>query len=302
MSEEYIETESEQVEGANEQEVTEPAEETWEDLDNAGAKVEEAAEPQVDEKQSPEENSKWAAARRKAEEEYNLKLEAERNSVKDELNELIKGLGIASPYDDKEITNIEELRAYSEARKAEMREEEKEELLNAGMSEDRMNEIINNAVANNPTVLKAQKDAQEYERLKSIEQRKATEAIMAEELSKIQEFNPGVQSLKEIFDGDKGKEMSRLVQESGGNISISDAYKVTHFDELMSARGDAVRQQSINSLNGKNHLNRSTQVGKGGIDVPSEYTNEYRWYFPDATDDEIAQEYQAYINSEIRSV
>lgn len=309
MSDNIIDTKYEQAEGAEEQEVTEPAEETWEDLDDAdngtGAKDEEAAEPQVEQQveQSAEENAKYAAARRKAEEDYEKKLEAERANIRSEIDSLIKGLGIASPYgEQKEIQSIDDLRAYSEARQAEMMEEEKEELLNAGMSEDRMNEIINNAVANNPVVKKAQQDAQEYERLKALEQRKATEAIMTEELGKIQSLNPRVTDLKELFASDKGKAMSKIIQDSNGTVSISEAYKLTHFDELMANRESATHQQAVNSLNGKSHLTRSTQTGKGGVDVPPEIAKEFRWYFPDANDDEIAAEYQKYLNEEIRSI
>lgn len=307
--EEIIETETNVNEGANEQEIAEPVEETWEQLDGIveddtdieGAKDEEAAEPQ--EQQTDEENSKYAAARRKAEEEFNKKLEAEKSSYQSEINDLIKSLGIASPYgDQKGIETIEDLREYSKARAEELRAEEREELLNAGLSEDRMNEIINNAVENNPAVIKAKQDAAEYERLKALEQKKATEAVMNQELSLIQQLDPTVKNLKEVFEDAKGQEISKIVAESNGAISISQAYKLIHFDDIVNRRGVASRQQAINSMSGKDHLNRSTQTGKGGVDVPSAYAAEYRWYFPNASDDEIAEEYRKYLNEEIRSV
>ena len=126
--------------GAEEQEVAEPAE-NREDADNAGAEGQEVAEPaaadsqeqtvaetaagnqdglsQEQQGQSAEENARYAAARRKAEQERDAAIERARADAQAEakrvIDEAFQGSGLVNPYTKQPIQSKADFDAYKQA-------------------------------------------------------------------------------------------------------------------------------------------------------------------------------------------
>ena len=107
--EEIMETEVETTEaGVNEQETAEPASIGPE---GTGENEQQTAEAAPEGVQSAEDNARFAAARRRAEAQFNERIAAERQAAKDEvIRQMYEGQ--LDPYTNKPITSEADLQAY----------------------------------------------------------------------------------------------------------------------------------------------------------------------------------------------
>lgn len=274
------------IEGEEVQEAAEPATE-----DNVGANEQEAAEPAgesqdgAEDEQKPsdesshhvqtdEENARYAAMRRKAEADAEKRMNAE-------LDKSIASLGLTDPYTNKPITNHAEMQAYRQRFVEEQRKEMQEK---AGMSPEDYQRFVDSL----PEV-QAGKAAQQ--KVMDLEIRAKIDSQMRE----IQMISPEIKSMEDLSKLDNFDKLYDMV---GKGYELADAYKVLNYDRLTAKAAEAAKQQALNSIGGKNHLQPVTPRGQGAVPVPADVAAEYRALMPEATDAEIQAHYNKYARKE----
>lgn len=274
------------IEGEEVQEAADPATE-----DNVGANEQEAAEPagesqdgaETEQKpsdesshhvQTDEENARYAAMRRKAEADAEKRMNAE-------LDKSIASLGLTDPYTNKPITNHAEMQAYRQRFVEEQRKEMQEK---AGMSPEDYQRFVDSL----PEV-QAGKAAQQ--KVMDLEIRAKIDSQMRE----IQMISPEIKSMEDLSKLDNFDKLYDMV---GKGYELADAYKVLNYDRLTAKAAEAAKQQALNSIGGKNHLQPVTPRGQGAVPVPADVVAEYRALMPEATDAEIQAHYNKYARKE----
>lgn len=276
------------IEGEEVQEAADPATE-----DNVGANEQEAAEPageshveegaETEQKpsdesshhvQTDEENARYAAMRRKAEADAEKRMNAE-------LDKSIASLGLTDPYTNKPITNHAEMQAYRQRFVEEQRKEMQEK---AGMSPEDYQRFVDSL----PEV-QAGKAAQQ--KVMDLEIRAKIDSQMRE----IQMISPEIKSMEDLSKLDNFDKLYDMV---GKGYELADAYKVLNYDRLTAKAAEAAKQQALNSIGGKNHLQPVTPRGQGTVPVPADVVAEYRALMPEATDAEIQAHYNKYARKE----
>ena len=276
------------IEGEEVQEAADPATE-----DNVGANEQEAAEPageshveegaETEQKpsdesshhvQTDEENARYAAMRRKAEADAEKRMNAE-------LDKSIASLGLTDPYTNKPITNHAEMQAYRQRFVEEQRKEMQEK---AGMSPEDYQRFVDSL----PEV-QAGKAAQQ--KVIDLEIRAKIDSQMRE----IQMISPEIKSMEDLSKLDNFDKLYDMV---GKGYELADAYKVLNYDRLTAKAAEAAKQQALNSIGGKNHLQPVTPRGQGAVPVPADVVAEYRALMPEATDAEIQAHYNKYARKE----
>lgn len=276
------------IEGEEVQEAADPATE-----DNVGENEQEAAEPageshveegaETEQKpsdesshhvQTDEENARYAAMRRKAEADAEKRMNAE-------LDKSIASLGLTDPYTNKPITNHAEMQAYRQRFVEEQRKEVQEK---AGMSPEDYQRFVDSL----PEV-QAGKAAQQ--KVIDLEIRAKIDSQMRE----IQMISPEIKSMEDLSKLDNFDKLYDMV---GKGYELADAYKVLNYDRLTAKAAEAAKQQALNSIGGKNHLQPVTPRGQGAVPVPADVAAEYRALMPEATDAEIQAHYNKYARKE----
>lgn len=252
--------ETEEAQGSNEQEVAEPA----------------AEESSV---QSPEVNARFAAARRKAEQERDAAIaEAQRRASEDadkRIDDYFRNSGLINPYTKKPITNKAEFEEY----KTRYEDEQKSSIAKkAGMSEEEFDQYIRNT----PQV----RAAEEAQRRAADAQ--ATADINSQ-IAEIGKLDPNIKSLADLAKLPTYPKIYAYVRDN--RLSILDAYRLCNADKLTASAVEASRQSALNSAQSKSHLSATQSRGSGSLTVPEEVMREYRMFNPDATDAEITAHY-----------
>lgn len=236
--------------GVEESEAAEPMEDETTEATETETDVETGAvEP---EPQSAEENARYAAIRRRAEEEAKRKYESEIGSLDQQITAMCQG--ITHPVTGQPITNV---RDYVDALRIQQRQANEQELQEKGVDPS----IIDRMIAANPTVMQAQ---QVIEHAQQTEAQAALERDVAE----IGKIDPSIKSMADLASLPTYPQMADFCMRNRG-ASIVDAYKVFNFD----SRSQAARQQAINQMRGKDHLaSQSTGLSQSDdfVEVPAE--------------------------------
>ena len=251
-------------------EQTTPAAETQEDT--AGENEAEVADqPGADKQQSPEENAKFAAARRKAEQERDAAIAQARQQAQRSLDEAIAAMGQTNPYTGRPI----QTKAEWDAWKAQERTREVAE--SAGMSEQEFGNFVNNLPQVRAANAAAAAARQQQQKL-----------ILDEQISAINKLDPGIKTVADLMERPEYKQIYANVQKG---LSIVDAYKLVNFDSLTQSKAAGARQAALNSAAGKEHMAPTQSRGAGAVTVPKDVKEMYRLYNPEATDAEIQAHY-----------
>lgn len=264
--------ETESTQGENEQEVAEPA----------GDDTESSAEPEVDSgKQTPEQNAKYAAARRKAEQERDQAVAQAKSDAKAEadkyLDETIAGMGLTNPYTKQPITTKAEYDEY----KAKYEEEKRNRVVKkSGMSQDEFKKFVDDL----PEVKQAKAIAAQA-------QEQQAKMKIDEQLRQITEMDPSIKELGDLTKMDNYDEFYGKVRRG---MTLVEAYMLTNFDKLSGRKAAATKQAALNSINSKQHLSGTSSRGTGALSVPADVKDMYRAINPDATDAEIQAHYNKY--------
>ena len=286
--------------GAEGQEVADPAE-NQENPANAGAEGQEVAEPaEADSQeqavaetaagdqdglsseqagQSAEENARYAAARRKAEQERDAAIERARADAKAEaqrvLDDAFRGSGLVNPYTKQPITSKADFDAYKKA----FEDDQRAKLLKrSGMNEAQFDAFIQSI----PEVRRAREAETAANRARA---EMKVEAQMAE----IRKLNPNIQTVRDLAGMETYPQLYAMVQRG---YDLADAYRLANFAELSKREAGAARQSAINAVKSKNHLAPvAERSGTAEIVVPEATMQLYRQLNPGVKDDEIRRHY-----------
>ena len=227
--------------------------------------------------QTAEENARYAAIRRRAEEDAKRKYESEINQMNQQVAAMCQG--ITHPVTGQPITNV---RDYMDALAIQQRQASEQELQEKGIDPG----MIDRMIASNPVVMQAQQ---------VIEQTKQNEAVaqLQRDIAEISKYDPSIKTLEDLANLPNYMDMVNYVANTGGKASIVDAYKLLNFDNFMNHTNEAARQKAINQMRGKDHLATQTQnvaTDDEVIEVPNDIMA--RWKEEGKTEKQIRELYK----------
>lgn len=185
--------------------------------------------------------------------------------------------GILNPYTNKPILTEADLTAYRSAFAA---EEQRQQLEEMGVSK----EVLDSYIQSHPAMQQAQALIRQQEQ-------QAANDFMAKEFEAMKKEFPdcGLESPQQLNETEAGRRALQMWANAPG-ITLADAYAATHRRELSKKQSAAAKQAAMNEMNSKGHLTQTKGSNAKG-DVPEEIRREYKIYFPNATDAEIAEMY-----------
>ena len=247
--------------GENEQgaeAVAEPAPETAAEGENEQAHAEPAP---------AEQNAAFAAARRRAEAQAAVRSQAEQDALVERIYR-----GQNNPYTGKPIRSVRDLNEYEQQYQA-------DQMRQAGIDPG----VLNQMIEQNPVVQQAR---QMTAKMQQEEGQRYIEGQVAE----ISKVDPSIKSFADLTKAETFPQFDAMVRRG---YSLVDAYKIVNFDRLTGQRAAAAKQQALNSVNGKNHLNPTRGAGNGeDVVVPEETMAMYRSAFPNWTKQQIIEDYK----------
>lgn len=276
-------------EGAEGAEAAEPLEpetpETPEDegADDEGAEDlgDEGAEEGAADPQSPEDNSRYAAARREAEAQMRQVQQAQAQ-VDQQFAQMFGKY--KNPVTGQPIRNASE---YIQAMQAQERMQMQEKLKSAGVDP----EALDKAIANSPLVQNAQRMQAQF-------QQQQVQTMVAEDMRTIMQLDPSKTSEEDIINDPSYVQAIVYVQQHPG-VRLSEAYKLVNFDRLMGNKSQAAQQAAVNQAKSKSHL--KTVSGSAGdskdAEIPASELSRWQQMFPDKN----AKELKATYNRSLRA-
>ena len=186
--------------------------------------------------------------------------------------------GILNPYTNQPIRTEADLTAYRSAFAA---EEQRQQLEKMGVSK----EVLDSYIQSHPARRQAQALIRQQEQ-------QAANDFMAKEFEAMKKEFPdcGLESPQQLNETEAGRRALQMWANAPG-ITLADAYAATHRRELSKKQSAAAKQAAMNEMNSKGHLTQTKGSNAKG-DVPEEIRREYKIYFPNATDAEIAEMYR----------
>lgn len=245
------------VEASEVADLTEGAEETSETEGTETVENDGSDEPQ---EQSAEDNARYAAIRRRAEEDARRKYESEVGAMDQQIAALCQG--VTHPVTGQPITNM---RDYVDALTTQQRMAREQELQEKGIDPS----IIDRMIEANPVVLQAKQ---------VIERSKINEAANAlqNDLAEITKYDPSIKGINDLSALPNFPDILAKVERGA---SLVDAYKMVNFDTFMQHTNDAARQQAINQMRGKAHLPsqpNGVATGDDDVEVPAEIMSSWK--------------------------
>lgn len=247
------------VEESGENEVETPAESQEEPEAESEETVEEDGNDEPHE-QTAEENARYAAMRRRAEEDARRKYEGQLNQMNQQVAAMCQG--VTHPVTGQPITNVND---YLDALAIQQRQANEQELQEKGIDPS----LIDRMIASNPVVMQAQQ---------VIEQNKmmGAEQQLQNDLAEITKIDPNIKGINELAQLPNFPDMLARVERGD---SLLDAYKIVNFNNFMQHTEGAARQQAINQMRGKSHLaSPSTSVATDNdeVEVPAEIMKSWK--------------------------
>jgi len=266
--------EDEAVAGENEvEETATPEEETSED-ESSETVAEESGNDEPQE-QSAEDNARYAAIRRRAEEDARRRYESEQRNRNQRIAAMCQG--ITHPVTGKPITTEDE---YLDALEIQQRQARERELQDKGVDP----RIIDQMIAQNPVVQQAQQ---------VIEQNKMSmaEQQLQNDIASISKYDPNIKGIDDLA---AMPNFPEIVDRVSKGQTLLDAYKSANFDAFMQHTNEAARQQAINQMRGKQHLPSQSQgvaTNEEYVEVPADIMS--RWKSEGKTEKQIRELYKS---------
>ena len=229
--------------GAEESEAAEPTEEPEAEVEETGENTGDA-EPET---QSAEENARYAAIRRRAEEDARRRYESEMGAINQQIAAMCKD--VTHPITGQPITNMKD---YVDALSTQQRIAREKELEDKGIDPS----LIDRMIEQNPVVMEARQVIHNSRAMEA-------DAAIQRDLAEIGKYDPNIKSIQDISELPNFPEMLERVERGA---TLVEAYKMVNFDNFMQHTNQAARQQAINQMRGKSHL---TSQGKG-VDTPND--------------------------------
>lgn len=230
--------------------------------------------------QSSEDNSKFAAARRKAEAERDADRQRWATEKANLEAEIIGSLGLT----DSKGTIIKSRAELNKYRDEQSANEMKALAMRLGVSED----DLSSAIEHHPSVVRAK--GMEHE----AQVRAAKERVDAQ-IKEITKIDP---SIKNFEDLSKSESYPKVKELYGKGYSLEHAYLIANREALARKSADVAKQSALNGINSKNHLQNSQSgiSGDGKITVPEETRKMYKLFHPEWTEKQITDHYAKYAN------
>lgn len=285
-------------EGGNGQEVAEPAEEAAPETAEAAGEGNEPAdqpaeeEPAEREEQSREERARFAAQRRRAEREAELeraKAEA-RSAAREEMNELIRSLGIRDPGDaGRRIESVEDLERYrrdSEARRVTAG------LQDGNLRQEDLAAMVARHVAESEPVKRLEQLARAEEARQRAARAEEDRRLVAEQLQQIHAMDESISTVDDLLRMENAGLFSDYVSRG---LDFVDAFILANRGRLAERQRAAAQQQARNAQGAKGHLTPPAARGAGAAPVPPEELAIYRALNPGISDSEIQKHYNKFV-------
>lgn len=226
--------------------------------------------------QSAEDNARYAAARRRAEMEFNRR-QAEEDA------EYERRFGnYANPITGQPIRSK---RDYFDALDAQETLKRNAELQEKGIDPRVFEEMVSRQVANNPMVVQAQQ-------VMSMTQNAYFANETANAVKEISQINPDIKTVDDLVA--LPNFMTEIVPLVNAGVSITNAYKVTNLDALMKQNSAVTKQATINNIKGTQHLNVTDGVNASTdtlVDIPTNELAQWKRAFPDCSMKELKKKY-----------
>ena len=266
--------EDEAVAGENEVEETATPEEETTEGESSETVAEESGNDEPQE-QSAEDNARYAAIRRRAEEDAKRRYESEQNARNQRIAAMCQG--ITHPVTGKPITTEDE---YLDALEIQQRQARERELQDKGVDP----RIIDQMIAQNPVVQQAQQ---------VIEQNKMSmaEQQLQNDIASISKYDPNIKGIDDLA---AMPNFPEIVDRVSKGQTLLDAYKSANFDAFMQHTNEAARQQAINQMRGKQHLpsqSQSVATNEEYVEVPADIMS--RWKSEGKTEKQIRELYKS---------
>ncbi len=264
-----------ETEGEREQESAVPAENDIPETDPEGEREQESAVPANDnQRQSPEENAGFAAARRRAEREAAQAVEKIRKDAAEEIDSLVASFKLVDPYTGTPITTRAQYDTYLSHKRLDLETKMRSA---SGMSDKEFDEYKNSL----PEVVEAR------EHLKKMRAAEADRKL-SDEISKIGTFDPTVKTVEDIAASPLFVKVNEMVKRG---YDLSDAWRLANLDRVEQINAEKTRQAALNAYNGKEHMTPTASRGEGTVRVPDAVLDMYRAFNPDASNAEITRHY-----------
>lgn len=261
-------------EGVEEQEVADPVEpeNNDSDMEVKGAEVQESADPVEN---HSDDDARYAAIRRKAEEDARKRYEGRAANLNNQVQHLFKGA--VNPATGQPIQTAED---YFQAVQAQQQLEREQELRSKGIDPSVIEQMVNNS----PAMIQAQR---------VIEKSNIEEANrrFEDDFKTLQQIDPAIQTKEDLA---AHPSYPTVVKYVTSGLSLPDAYKLANFDTLTSQKSEAAKQSAINAAKSQQHL-QSTATGAGGsdnlVEIPADEIGVWKEYYPNLSDTELKKKY-----------
>lgn len=272
---------------------------------NSGERVQEPAVPAGQEPATPiaqvsngegdgqpltQEQRRENAARRRREEQQRAvdeAVQAEQVKNASAIKGVFEKLGLKDPVTGSQISTMEEFETYQ----ANLARQKLERDLAQGKLTP---EGLQQAISDHPAIQAAQQAQQQRQQAQEEAALQETQAKVTAQLAEIQKLNPEIKTVEDLLSMPNAKEFYALVQR--GN-SLSDAYKLACFDQIMGKKAEQAQIQAQNLARSKGHLTPDVSRGEGAVTVPKDVMADYRRMMPKATDEQIQNHYAKYLKN-----
>lgn len=225
--------------------------------------------------QSPEDNTKFATARRQAEREF-----AERQKSVD-LEYQRRFSGYVNPLTNQPIRSQKD---YLDALDAQEVVKQRQELQEKGIDPDMLSQIVSRQVENNPVVRQAQEVMQQTINNQSNQ-------MISEDIKEIMRIDPSVKSMEDVA---KSPNINQILSLTQSGLRFADAYKVANMDLLISNKAVSAKQSAINNIKGTQHLNATNNISANNdssVDIPSSELTNWQDAYPDLSMADLRKKY-----------
>lgn len=231
--------------------------------------------------QTPEENAKFAAIRRKYENQ-----ERQTRQHYSELDGMFAQQfgNWVNPVTGQPIDSAE---SYLQTLHAMQEEKKRQEMEDAGIDPDELDALI----ANNPAVVQANNILRQQQAMEELRR-------VDNEIAMINKLDPSIKTADDLQHSENFAAMDEYFRRG---YSIYDSFRLANFDKLQRQSADAAKQHAINQAKSTSHLESTKGLSAEGGDtlaeIPKDELPIWKAYFPGLSNRELKKKY----NSSTRS-
>ena len=238
--------------------------------------------------QTPEQRRSNAARRREAEKKAEIDsavsaaVKAAEEKAKAQQAAFFAAAGLKNTITGEPITNMDEFDAWKREYDAKKLESD---LKKGKLTPEGLQQVIDQ----NPTVKAAKAIVENQQAAERQQADSAARAKIEAEFAEIQKYDPNIKGVPDLMKMENFEEFKAKVDKG---YTFLDAYLSVNRDKIETQRNEAARTQAGLNARGKSHMTGITnQRGAGNQAVPPDIMQQYRFFNPKATDEEIIAHY-----------